>query len=1002
MSHDSLTAYEQLTPEEAAQIDAVCDRFEREWKETKAGGPVPHPASYLGPGHGSAREVLEQELIALDRACQESYGLSLRPEDPKELGAGLKAPATSTTCRLHRRTDVPGGRRADWPSIPGLELVEVLGSGGMGLVFKARQATLDRDVAVKFLRDPYQADSVQRERFLQEARAVARLQHSHLVQVYEFGELPAVGGATSQPYLVLEYMSGGSLADLVRGSPLPPGEAARLVETLADAIHYAHQQGVIHRDLKPANVLLQRAEVKGEEPTVEVRGRRFSPPRPLTADLCAKVTDFGLAKFLAGSDLTHSGYVVGTPSYMAPEQATAKSGPITAAVDVYGLGAVLYEALTARPPFAAATVDATLGLVRQDEPVPPRRLQPTVPRDLETICLKCLHKEAGRRYATAQDLADDLRRFRAGEPIRARPVGMGERVVGWCRRKPGVAALLAALVFVFLAGSSGVLWQWQRASRNAAEAERNAEAFQRERDTARQETARAERRLQMIRDQLDGLKQRGRDLLRRPGKYRTGQALLEEALVFYQKLLPEAGNDPKLRREAALLYRQVAEIQHTLGQATKAADAYDRRARLLRSLLEEDSGDKDLRIELANTHRSRGNALRDLGRVREAREAYDQAAVLHTALLDEFPDDANYQIALANTLLNTATLLSRRDQAEELESLYRRALKLNRAALRSKPEDPWISVELAIGLEDQGLFLLETGRSSEAEAVVREALAIHQKVLAEGPAKGDTERYVARSFVSLGRILAAAGPAQEAEKSYQKAVQLLEGLVARLPQSALARSDLAWTLAGLADLLKDRGCRHEAVETRRRAIREFETLKADFPEAPPHRRNLVRSYLELVSLLWELGRQTEALEVDAGDPAINNDLAWLVATSPDPRLRNAALAVRLAKKAVTALPWDADLRNTLGVAHYRNGDDKAAVTELKTAASLRAGGDCFDWLFLAMAHWRLGDRDQARTWLDRAVQWMDKHQPHHDELRRFRAEAEAMLAEQNEQKRGRD
>ena len=188
----------------------------------------------------------------------------------------------------------------------------------------------------------------------------------------------------------------------------------------------------------------------------------------LTADLCVKVTDFGLAKFLAGGDLTHSGDVLGTPSYMAPEQAAGKSAPITAAVDVYGLGAILYEALTGRPPFAAATVDATLGLVRQDEPVPPRRLQPTVPRDLETICLKCLRKEAGRRYATAQDLAVDLRRFEAGEPIRARPVGTTERVIVWCRRKPGFAGLLAALVLVFLAGSSGVLWQWQHARRNAA------------------------------------------------------------------------------------------------------------------------------------------------------------------------------------------------------------------------------------------------------------------------------------------------------------------------------------------------------------------------------------------------------------------------------------------------------------------------------------------------------------------------------------------------------
>jgi tetratricopeptide (TPR) repeat protein len=685
----------------------------------------------------------------------------------------------------------------------------------MGVVFKARQATLDRDVAVKFLRDAHRADPGRRERFLQEARAVARLRHPHLVQVYEFGEVPAGGGATSQPYLVLEYVSGGSLAEVLRGSPQPPAEAARLVETLADAIHYAHQQGVIHRDLKPANVLLQRAEVQGAGQAEGARGPRPSPPRPLSADLCAKVTDFGLAKFLTGSDLTHSGDVLGTPCYMAPEQAAGNSGPITAAVDVYGLGAILYEALTGCPPFAAAAVDARLGLVRQDEPVPPRRLRPAVPRDLETICLKCLRKEAGRRYATAQDLADDLRRFRAGEPVRARPVGTVERVVGWCRRKPGVAGLLAALVLVFLAGSSGVLWQWRRASRNAAEAEQNAAAFRRERDAARQEKGRAEHHLQMVRARVDRLSRLGRDLLARPGLYRTGQAVLEEALAFYQEMLPEEGNDPRVRREAAQLFRQVAEIRH-----------------------------------------------------------------------------------------------------------------------------------------------------------------------------------------SLGRVLAAAGQAREAEDSYQKAVNLLDRLAEQSPESAVLRADLARTLAGQADLLKDLGRLRDAEEVRRRVIGCYERLKADFPEGPHHRRNLVVSYLGLVSLLWELGRQAEAAEpyrkalgLGGADPAVDNELAWFLATSPEPSLRDAALAVRLAKKAVTARPRSADYRNTLGVAYYRNGDDKAAVAELETAMSLRAGGNSFDWFFLAMAHWRLGDRDKARAWLDRAVQGMDRHKPHDDELRRFRAEAEAILAE---------
>jgi tetratricopeptide (TPR) repeat protein/tRNA A-37 threonylcarbamoyl transferase component Bud32 len=840
MKPERPSAYEQLSLEEAARVDAVCDGFEKAWKATRAGAAAPRLATFLDGCDGPERAVLAGELLVLDRACRERYGLAVRPEDSEGLGAGAKAPANTATRPRRRGPDATTG----WPSIPGLELAEVLGTGGMGVIFKARQAALDRDVAVKFLRDAHRADSGQRERFLQEARAVARLRHPHLVQVYEFGEAPAAGAGTSQPYLVLEYVSGGSLADLVRGSPRPPAEAARLVETLADAIHYAHQQGVIHRDLKPANVLLHESE----------GGDR----RPGPSDLCPKITDFGLAKFLAGSDLTHSGYVLGTPSYMAPEQAAGKSGIITAAVDVYGLGAILYEALTGRPPFAAATADATLGLVRQDEPVPPRRLQPTVPRDLETICLKCLRKEAGRRYATAQDLADDLRRFRAGEPIRARPVGAGERVVVWCRRKPGVAGLLAALVLVFLAGSAGVLWQWRSARRNAADAEQNAAACRRERDTALQEKDRAERRLQMVHDRVDRLNKLGRDLLRQQGQYRTGQAVLEEALAFYQKMLPEEGNDPRMRQEAAQLYGQVAGIHHTLGHARLAAEAYGRQANLLTGLREDEPASKTLCMELADSHRYRGNALRDLGKARAAREAYGQAARLHEGLLREFPDNAAYKVALANTLLNRATLLSSRDQAEELEPLYRRILELDRAAVRAAPDCPLFNSELALALGDQGLFFLDTGRASQAEAAVREALEIHQRVLAGGHMRGLVERYVARNYVTLGRIRAAAGQAREAEQSYQKAVNLLEPLVQALPESAISRADLAETLAGQADLLKGLGRRREAEEIHLRAIRHYETLTADFPEDPQHWRDLAQSYLDLGSLLWEFGRRTEA------------------------------------------------------------------------------------------------------------------------------------------------
>jgi tetratricopeptide (TPR) repeat protein len=727
-----------------------------------------------------------------------------------------------------------------------------------------------------------------------------------------------------------------------------------------------------------------------------------------------KITDFGLAKFASGTDLTQTGDVLGTPSYMAPEQTVGKGGVITAAVDVYGLGAILYEALTGRPPFQAETAVATVVQVRHDDPVPPRRLQPTVPRDLETICLKCLRKEADRRYATAQDLADDLRRFQAGESVRARPVGTGERVVVWCRRKPAVAVLLAALVLVFLAGSSGVLWQWQLARRNAAEAKQNADVaeqhaadFRRERDKARQEEDkarqekdRAERHLQVIRHQVDRLKQLGHDLLRRPGMYGTGQDVLKEALAFYRKLLPKEGNDPRLRREAATLFRQVADIHLQIGQAEQAAEAYGQQANLLTGLLKEEPANKDLQMELADTHRWRGNALRDRGEAREAKEAYDEAARLHEALLDESPKEARYQAALANTLLNKASVLTYQNHAKELECLYRRIVKLDRDAVHTAPGDPGISAELALALGAQAVFFLDMDRRPEAEAAVGEALEIHQRLLAGGHLKGSVERYAARNFVTRGRLQAKAGRSEEAEQSFLKAVSLLEPLVEQLPESAVSRAELARTLAGLADLLTEPNRRRDAEAIYRRVIDHYEKLKADFPKDLNYRRSLFLSYWKLARLLSKMGRQADAakpyrkaIEIDPEVPPVNNELAWILATSPEPRVRDAALAVQLAQKAVKARQQSGDYWNTLGVAHYRNGDAKAAVAELETSMRLREGGDSFDWFFLAMAHWRLGNRDKARAWFDQAVQWMDKHNPHDAELRRFRAEAEVMLAD---------
>ena len=276
------------------------------------------------------------------------------------------------------------------------------------MVYKALHLRLNRPVAVKMLLSGQHASPDELERFLREAEAVARLHHPNIVNLYDVGEVEG------KPYFTMEFIEGGSLARKLAEGPMPAREAAALVAQVTEAIERAHQSGIIHRDLKPGNVLL-------------------------TADGTPKVTDFGLARLESDAGLTLSGVPVGTPSYMAPEQARGEKSAIGPATDVYALGAILYECLTGRPPFRAETSTATLQQVLAEEPVPPAQLNPRIPRDAETICLKCLEKDPRRRYVSAAALADDLHRFERGDPITARPLGRLERMVRWTRRHPAQA-----------------------------------------------------------------------------------------------------------------------------------------------------------------------------------------------------------------------------------------------------------------------------------------------------------------------------------------------------------------------------------------------------------------------------------------------------------------------------------------------------------------------------------------------------------------------------------
>ena len=466
--------------------------------------------------------------------------------------------------------------RPGFPVVPGYEILEEIGRGGMGVVYKARQVGLNRLVALKVVLAGAHADAVQLARFHSEARAVARLRHPSIVQIHDIGEHDGL------PYFSLELVEGGSLAQRLARQPQPVAVAARLVEQLARAVYFAHTQGIIHRDLKPANILLATA---GDTP--------MALDAPLSSDAIAKITDFGLAKSVDDAVRTHSGAIMGTPSYMPPEQARGDSGGVGPAADQYALGAILYDLLTGRPPFKGTTLLDTLEQVQTREPVPPSQLQAKVPADLETICLKCLQKDPRKRYSSTLELAEDLRRFQEGKPIVARPVGSVERSVRWARRNPKVAALLGAIAALLLLLAGGSWFFTLQLARAKGEADKNAQTAKDQTALALKAKAEADENAHVAEEQanlaveaLSAMVTKAQALLEDvPNTVRPRQDLLKLALELFEKV--ERNYRPGLAdRSMAAAHQKIGDIYLLYNRKDLALQHYEKGRGLTAKLYE--------------------------------------------------------------------------------------------------------------------------------------------------------------------------------------------------------------------------------------------------------------------------------------------------------------------------------------------------------------------------------------------------------------------------------
>jgi serine/threonine protein kinase len=745
-------------------------------------------------------------------------------------------------------------------------IVREIGRGGMGIVYEAHQQSLNRKVALKVLPFAAVLDQRQIARFRNEAQAAAQLHHAHIVPVF------AVGQELGVYYYAMQYIDGQSLEQAIGELCQDAGEragrstraagaldgstttrkidaaaartsqrsirhgdfyrtVARLGREAAEALAHAHQFGIVHRDIKPSNLL------------IDEQGKLW-------------VTDFGLARMQAGSGVTLTGDVVGTLRYMSPEQASGQTPLIDARTDVYSLGVTIYELLTQQQAFPGDDRQNLLRRIVSEEPVPPRRLNPAVPVDLETIVLAAMAKSREERYPTAQALADDLSRFLAGEPTLARRPTLVDRAAKWARRhRPLVALAACALVLLTLVSAVGVaLLAREQGQTSAAltQAKENAKA-------ARESFERAERHFLQARGAVDQFGVRLADrLLEIPGAEAVRRDVLSDTLGYYRKFVAEAGDDPTLRHELALAHFKSGVIAAKLGAGTEAIGEYEEAKQLLGELVKSEKASEESQAQLAVTHNNLALLLAARGDVPAARDHYASAIAIQRRLVDGHADDPVYVSQLAESQANLGMLLDQTGDTVSAERALRSAVNVLRPLAELRPGEPKYARNLAIACNNLS-FVLRKRDAAAAESVAREALAILQRLTDEHPNEIQYEDDLALCCNNLAALLSRKGATAEAIDWQTKAIALHEQLVRKAPAVVRHRSDLAISLnnLGVAYCRENRAADADLVFARAREL--LTTLAGDYPNESSYTGSIAALLNNQALALAAAGRHEEAL-----------------------------------------------------------------------------------------------------------------------------------------------
>jgi serine/threonine-protein kinase len=714
----------------------------------------------------------------------------------------------------------PPRRGEDLGVLGRYDIEAVLGRGAMGIVLRGFDAALDRRVAIKVLR-PELCHETAKARFVGEARAAARIRHEHVVSVFAVDSLP-----DGPPFLAMELLDGGTLAELIehRGR-LVPGEAAKIALEIADGLDAAHRAGLVHRDMKPDNVLLDTAS-----------GR-------------CKVGDFGLARFLEqSSGVTQEGIVVGTPPYMSPEQ--VRGAAPDPRCDVYALGATLYDMLTGEPPFRGPPA-MVMRRVLDEEPRPPRRIDDAVPHDLETVCLKAMAKEPARRYQTAAEFADDLRRWLRGEPVRARPAGPLERLWRFSRRKPLVAGLTGALLISVAGGFAAVVWQWRRAEANRAEAVGNARS-------ADEQRALADANFHLARQAVDRFFDRvfREGLLDAPGMQAKRRELLVEMLLYYRAFLRVRGDDPTLSADLASAKFNIATIVQEIGDKAEALDSAREALALYDALGAAKNGDLELLRRAAQCYSRIGLLLGETGKLREGLTAFEQSLALYEQLGPDRDGDNDYRSGLAGLYGNIANTQIGLGQKDLARASFERALPIQERLALPPPEGLGQTVPLARSYNNLAILADDP---NESLAFHRQALAIRQRIVDANPREPGQLRELARSTRFVGLAMAGQGDFMGGLAELDAAAAHLRLAIEIEPSLTSNQSDLGELFLCRADLLRRSGRFDDALRDLEEAAEVLQKLVELAPSVPAFQLWLSLAYDGQSAVYRDQGKNADAL-----------------------------------------------------------------------------------------------------------------------------------------------